>query len=156
MHAHYQQYWISMFTHNLPHLLLCFGFIYLFTSQNLLPFPPSQSASPLSFLFSPERVGASLSIRLPWYIKDLPNQVHPHSQRPDKAAMETELHVCYIYTTSILLAFMCSLFSGSVSETSQDSRLFDSVGLPVVFPSLSGPSILPATLLQVSLTSVQY
>lgn len=39
-----------------------------------------------------------------------------------------------------------SLVGGSGSESSQESILIDSVGLPVGFPSPSGPSILPPTL----------
>ena len=43
--------------------------------------------------------------------------------------METELCVCYIYAVGISPAHICSLFGTSVSESSQESKVFDSVGL---------------------------
>jgi hypothetical protein len=57
--------------------------------------------------------------------------------------METELHICYICARGLLLVCLCSLVDGSVSESSQRSRLVDSVGLPVEFLSPSGLSIFP-------------
>ena len=53
------------------------------------------------------------------------------------------------------LAHMYSLVGGSVFESSQGSRLVDSVGLPVEFLSHSGLSVLPPTLPKESLTSTQ-
>ena len=40
---------------------------------------------------------------------------------------------------------MCSLLGGSGSESSQKSRLVESVDSAVGFPSPSGPSVLPST-----------
>jgi hypothetical protein len=41
---------------------------------------------------------------------------------------------------------MCSLVGGSDTESSQGPRFVDSVGLPVEFPHISGPSVLPPSL----------
>jgi hypothetical protein len=59
--------------------------------------------------------------------------------------METELHVCYICAGGLGPVCACSLIGDSVSENSQESRLLDSVGLPVEFLSPLGPAILPST-----------
>lgn len=48
------------------------------------------------------------------------------------------------YARALSSAHVCYLIGGSVSESSQGSRLIDSVGLPVGVPSPSGPSILKA------------
>jgi hypothetical protein len=51
----------------------------------------------------------------------------------------------YVHGASVQL-FVCSLVSGSVSESRQGSGLVDSVGLSVEFLWPSGPSVLPPTL----------
>jgi hypothetical protein len=55
--------------------------------------------------------------------------------------METGLNVCYLCVRHLFPACVCSLVSGSVSQRSQRSRLFDSVwsfyGIPIPFTSLS-------------------
>jgi hypothetical protein len=60
--------------------------------------------------------------------------------------METELHICYICAAGLIPPRVCSLVGGLVSENSQGSRLVDSIGHPVGFPSSSGPSIIPPAL----------
>jgi hypothetical protein len=44
--------------------------------------------------------------------------------------METELHICCKCARNLILAHVCSLVGGSVSESSQRSRLVDSVDPP--------------------------
>jgi hypothetical protein len=97
-------------------------FIYLFTSQMLIPSPspPSQSSSPIPP--SPLKVQPPL-IPPPWGIKSL---------RPDIAVL------CYICAGGLSLAHVCSLVGGSVSGRFQGSRLVDTVGLPMGLPSPEG------------------
>ena len=49
--------------------------------------------------------------------------------------METVLHICYICARGLGPAHVYSLIGGSVYESSQGSRLVDSVGLPMEFLS---------------------
>jgi hypothetical protein len=53
--------------------------------------------------------------------------------------MRMELHVCYMCTGGLISAYVCSLVDGSVSESSQGSRLVDSVGPLRGSPSSLGP-----------------
>jgi hypothetical protein len=55
--------------------------------------------------------------------------------------METDVACLYICAEAITSFYLCSLVGGSVSESSQRSRLVDSVGPPMGFLSLSGPTI---------------
>jgi hypothetical protein len=68
--------------------------ICLFTSETLL-LPPR-----IPLPFSSERVGP------PWvsppHPHSLPDQVHPLPLRADKAAMKTELHVCYMCARALV------------------------------------------------------
>jgi hypothetical protein len=57
--------------------------------------------------------------------------------------VETELHICYICDRNLGLASVCSLLGCSISESLQESRLFDSVGLPMEFLSLQGLKLFP-------------
>jgi len=52
--------------------------------------------------------------------------------------METELHICYICAGGFSPAVVLCSVGGSVSESSQGSRLANSVGLTVEFLSSSG------------------
>lgn len=52
--------------------------------------------------------------------------------------MDTELHNCYICAIGHGIACVCFLVDGSVFDSSQWSRLVDSVVLPVKFLSHSG------------------
>jgi hypothetical protein len=61
--------------------------------------------------------------------------------------MKTELHICYTCAGALGPDHVCSLIGGSVSDSSQESRLVDSVGLPVGILSPPWPSILPPPLL---------
>ena len=91
---------------------------FLFTSQLLpsLPVPPSsQSPSPSSPL--PLWKGGAP----PQYPTTLAHQVsvglgHPLPLKPDKAAMETEQHICFIYARASVRGLPCvsSLVGGSV------------------------------------------
>jgi hypothetical protein len=58
--------------------------------------------------------------------------------------MDTELYICYICAGGLGPAHVCSLVGSSVSESSQRSRLVDTVGPPVGFSFPSGPSVLPS------------
>jgi hypothetical protein len=60
--------------------------------------------------------------------------------------METELHICYIHSGSLIPAHVDSLVDVSVSESSQRSRLIDFVGCAMGFPSPSESSTLLPTL----------
>ena len=60
--------------------------------------------------------------------------------------MVTQLRICCIYVGGLIPAHVYSLVGGLASEKSLRSRLVDSVGPPVEFLSLAGPSILPPTL----------
>ena len=44
--------------------------------------------------------------------------------------MKTELHICYTCAGALGPDHVCSLVGGSVSDSSQESRLVDSIGLP--------------------------
>jgi hypothetical protein len=57
--------------------------------------------------------------------------------------MKIELNICYVCTGGLGPAVYADR---SVSESWQESKLVDSVSLPVEFLSPSGPSILPPTL----------
>jgi hypothetical protein len=70
--------------------------------------------------------------------------------------METEFHFYYIHARHLCPSCICYLVGGSVSESSQGSRLLDFVGLPMKFLSSSRPSILHQTFPEGCLTSVQY
>jgi hypothetical protein len=54
--------------------------------------------------------------------------------------MEPELHVYYICSQGLISALVCPLVAGVVSESSQESRLLDSLGPSMVFIFPTGPS----------------
>lgn len=62
--------------------------------------------------------------------------------------MKTKMHISYICAGRLSLAHLCSLVGGSVSGTSKESRLFDSIGLLVESLSLPVSSILHLALPQ--------
>jgi hypothetical protein len=134
--------WICLFVY-IPNTDPCPVFS---LTKSLSPLP-SPNRLPLTASPSPLRGWAPLGYPPPWHIKSLPGSVHPRLLRPDTAPMKTELPVCYICAWGLFPAPVCPLVGGSDSESSQESRLVDPVGLPVEFPSLSGPSILPIALL---------
>jgi hypothetical protein len=69
--------------------------------------------------------------------------------------VEIKLYICYICARDLHLACICSLVGGSVSESSQGSRLVGPVVLSVEFLSSSELSVfLPNSSVRV-LTSVQ-
>lgn len=58
--------------------------------------------------------------------------------------MKTEHYMCYICAGGLVPAFTCCLVDGSVSESLQESRLVDLLGLPVEsLPSLGSVILLP-------------
>jgi hypothetical protein len=61
--------------------------------------------------------------------------------------MKTKLHICYICAVGLRPASIYSLVGSLVSVSPQESRLVDSVGLPVEFLSPPGPTIFSPTLL---------
>jgi hypothetical protein len=98
------------------------------------PLPLSRCfPSPLPYTSTP-----SHCTPLPWGIKSLQDYVHLLPLRLDKAVL------CYICARGP--SQVCSLVGGSVSESSQRSRIVDTVFLPMELPSPSTPSILPLTL----------
>jgi hypothetical protein len=61
--------------------------------------------------------------------------------------METKLGICYICAMGLVQDYMCSLVAGgTISESSQSSRLVDTFGPPDGFLSYSETSILPLIL----------
>ena len=69
--------------------------------------------------------------------------------------MKVKVHICYIWGRRVGPAHVCSLVGGSVSESSQVSRLVGPVVLSVEFLSSSELSVfLPNSSVRV-LTSVQ-
>ena len=83
----------------------------------------------------------SSSQRIPLPLPSLPSSVCPLPLRADRAAL------CYTCAWSLRPVCVCSLVGGSVPESFQGFRLINTVGLPVGFPSPSGPSIFPTNLL---------
>jgi hypothetical protein len=69
--------------------------------------------------------------------------------------MKTKLHIYYLCARCLGLVHASPLFDGSVSGNLQGSRFKDSVGFPVGFLSLLGPSMLLPTLPQDSSRSVK-
>jgi hypothetical protein len=61
--------------------------------------------------------------------------------------MKTKLHICYVCMGVVGLGpvHVWSLVGGLVSGSRQESRLVESVSLPVESLSFSGPAILPLT-----------
>jgi hypothetical protein len=109
--------------------------IYLFTYISVYSFPPGP---PIPYLLLFLEGGS------PW--------VYPH---PSTSSLCRNRHffsywgqqrshedwaVHLLHMPGCHLALVCSLLGSSVSESSQGSRLVDPAGIPVAFPSPSGPS----------------
>ena len=142
-------------------------FVYLHLTCSLFPGPISQSSLPHLPSPSPLREWPPLGIPPnSQLIMSLSDQVHPLSTAARQGSLvgeqiaksgysfrdnpcsscwethlDTELRVCYICSDGLCPAHVCSLVGGAVSESSQGSRLADSVGLLVELLPNSGSSI---------------
>lgn len=105
----------------------------------LPPFYPHRVSIPTPPPFASERVDPS-------WVSPHPDTLSLCRIRPILWLGQDKAGLCYMCAGDLVPAWVCAFIGGSVSGSSQGSRLVDTVSFPVGFPFSSGTSILPLTL----------